>query len=396
LVCLLPVLAPAADPAAPRVGQSVDGAGAGNADPMTQYTNRRLAVDLALNDWDAQQKAVSFLNSNRAHREAIGSLQQCRSCHGGSALDRLVVAWEPNGPWIGVSVGPADPVLRSQLRLPEGTGAVVTQIMPNSPAQQAGIEQDDVLLSVNGKPVASGEDLDKILQSVTPEAAPLTVKLLHAGETAEKQIVPRKADHQALVDAFLVPGRPVYRIGVMATEPDQTLRKQLKLGDAGLVISEVRPDMPADKAGVKAGDVLLSVNGKRVTKEEELTGEILRSEGTPVDLELLRGGVTLKVTVTPAREDAASDVHAAQADWARMTADRARELVLVHPDLTSALARYNDIDGAQTGVTQPAAQETDKRLRQMSEQLTQLQRTVEALRQDLEQARQVKPGPTDK
>jgi C-terminal processing protease CtpA/Prc len=282
------------------------------------------------------------------------------------------------------------------LRLPEGTGAVVTQIMPNSPAQQAGIEQDDVLLSVNGKPVASGEDLDKILQSVTPEAAPLTVKLLHAGETAEKQIVPRKADHQALVDAFLVPGRPVYRIGVLATEPDQTLRKQLKLGDGGLVISEVRPDMPAVKAGVKAGDVLLSVNGKRVTKEEELTGEILRSEGTPVDLELLRGGVTLKVTVTPAREDAASDVHAAQADWARMTADRARELVLVHPDLTSALARYNDIDGAQTGVTQPAAQETDERLRQMSEQLTQLQRTVEALRQDLEQARQAKPESSGK
>jgi membrane-associated protease RseP (regulator of RpoE activity) len=391
LVSLLSLTVPAAEPASRPTAPP-----AGSADPTTQFVNRRLAVDLAANDWDAQQKAVTFLNSNLAHREAIGSLQQCRSCHGGPALDRLVVAWEPNGPWIGVSVGPADPVLRSQLRLPEGTGVVVTQVMPNSPAQQAGIEQDDVLLSVNGKPVTSGEDLDKILRSVTPEAAPLTVKLLRAGEAAEKQIVPRKADHQALVDAFLVPGGPVYRIGVLATEPDQTLRKQLKLGDRGLVLSEVRPDMPAVRAGVKAGDVLLSVNGKRVAKEEELTGEILRSGETPVELELLRGGVTLKIAVTPAREDSANDTHAAQSDWARVTTDPARELVLVHPDLAGAIARYNYIDLARPAATQPALQEADERLRQMTEQLGQVQRAVEALRQDLELQRQKKPEPSGK
>jgi len=396
LVCLLALTVLAAEPASLPTAQPADGAGAGSGDPTTRFINHRLAVDLAANDWDAQQKAVSFLNSNLAHREAIGSLQQCRSCHGGPALERLVVAWEPNGPWIGVSVGPADPVLRSQLRLPEGTGVVVTQVMPNSPAQQAGIEQDDVLLSVNGKPVTSGEDLDKILQSVTPEAAPLTIKLLHAGETAEKQIVPRKADHQALVDAFLVPGRPVYRIGVLATEPDQTLRKQLKLGDRGLVLSEVRPDMPAVKAGVKAGDVLLSVNGKRVAKEEELTGEILRSGETPVELELLRGGVTLKITVTPAREDVANAALGSQIEWAPMTADPGRELVLVQPDLAGALARYASVNAAHPAATQPAVQETDERLRQMTEQLGKLQRAVESLRKDLEQQRHAKPESSGK
>jgi hypothetical protein len=392
LVCLLPVVAPAADPAAPTKGQPAGG----NADPATQQLSHRLAVDLVLDDWDAQQKAVGFLNSNRAHREAIGSLQQCRSCHGGSGLDRLVVAWEPNGPWIGVSVGPADPVLRSQLRLPEGTGVVVTQVMPNSPAQQAGIEQDDLLLSVNGKPLAGGEDLDKILQSVSPEAAPLAVKLLHAGEATEKQIVPRKADHQALVDAFLVPGRPVYRIGVLAAEPDQTLRKQLKLGESGLVVSEVRPDMPALKAGVKAGDVLLSVNGKKVAKEEELTGEILRAGETPVELELLRGGVTLKITVSPAREDLADAFHNVQLDATGAPADPARELLLVHPEMAGAMARYNLINTVQRAATQPVAGETDERLHQVTEQLDQLKQSVEALRRDLDQQRQAKPQSSGK
>lgn len=395
LVSLLSLTVPAAEPPLPT-GRPADAEDAGSADSVAKFVNRRLALDVAANDWDARRKAADFLSSNVAHREAIGSLQQCRSCHGGGAQDRLVVAWEPNAPWIGVSVGPADPVLRSQLRVPEGTGVVVTQVMPNSPAQQAGVEQDDVLLSVNGKPVAGGEDLDKILQSVKPDASPLTVKLLHAGETLEKQIVPRKADHQALVDAFLVPGRPVYRIGVLATEPDQTLRKQLKLGDGGLVVSEVRPDMPAVKAGVKAGDVLLSVNGKRLAKEEELTDRILRAGATPVELELLRAGVTLKITVTPTREDGASANRNVQLDVTGVAGDPARELVLVHPDLADALARNTYVDEWQRAATQPVIGQTDERLRQMTEQLSHLQQAVEALRQDLERQRQAEPGSSGK
>src|SRR3954447_11225023 len=273
LTSLLPLAAPAADP--------------------PSELERRLAVDLAFNDWDAQQKAAKFLDTHRAHREAIVSLQQCRACHGGGAPDKFVVSALPDAPWIGVSVGPADGILRAQLRLPEGSGVVVTQVVPNGPAQQAGVEKDDVLLSVNGKPVGSGEDLDKALQSATPGGAPLTLKLLHAGETVEKQVVAAKADPQGLVSTFLLPGRTVYRIGVLATEADAVLRRQLKLGDTGLVISEVQGDKPADKAGVKAGDVLLSVNGKQVAKEGELTGEILRSDGKPVELGLVRGGARL-------------------------------------------------------------------------------------------------------
>ena len=76
-----------------------------------------------------------------------------------------------------------------------------------------------MLLSINGKPVGSGEDLDKALQSATPGAAPLTLKLLHAGEAVEKQVAPAKADQQALISSFLMPGRTIYRIGVLATVP---------------------------------------------------------------------------------------------------------------------------------------------------------------------------------
>ena len=118
----------------------------------------RAGLQVAWSASDARQKAADYLGSHHAHREAIASTRQCQSCHGAGAAASVLdyvdaAALHPKGPWIGVSVGPADGVLRSQLRLPEGTGVVVTQIVPDSPAQSAGVEVDDVLLSVNGKPI---------------------------------------------------------------------------------------------------------------------------------------------------------------------------------------------------------------------------------------------------
>src|SRR5678816_1295094 len=98
LMVLIPLL-PLATPAAEPVDRPSGGTGVTDSNLAAQELNRRLAVDLAWSDSDARQKAMSFLNSNRVHREAIGSLQQCRSCHGGSASDRFVVTVEPDGPW---------------------------------------------------------------------------------------------------------------------------------------------------------------------------------------------------------------------------------------------------------------------------------------------------------
>src|SRR5688572_31754136 len=87
----------------------------------------------------AQEKALQYIQSGQAHQNAVASLQQCQTCHSGVAsyvrfanqhADGINVV--ADGPWVGVSVGPADDVLRSQLKLPEGTGVVVTKVVPES------------------------------------------------------------------------------------------------------------------------------------------------------------------------------------------------------------------------------------------------------------------------
>jgi membrane-associated protease RseP (regulator of RpoE activity) len=169
----------------------------------------------------------------------------------------------------------------------------------------------------------------------------------------------------------------------LATEADATLRRQLRLGETGLVISEVQGDKPADKAGVKAGDVLVTVNRKQVAKEEELTGEILRSDGKPVELELVRGGARLKLTVTPAPEDERTPFTEAVIDPTGVHTFQSRELMLVYPEIGAE----HKADWARLvrdpASTQPANPPVGERLRQITEQLDQLRQAVDALRNDV-------------
>ena len=369
-------------------------AAAGDSAPQPNPAQRPVAVDIAWGTSDAQNKAMQFLGSHKAHSQAVASLQQCQTCHAGSAAEFLLdtgrVAWaQPQGPWVGISVGPADGVLRSQLRLPEGTGVVVTQVVPGGPAAEAGVEAHDVLLSVDGKPIAGGEDLDKVLAAAKPDGAPLSLKLLRSGQTLEKQVKPRGPEAQAFLETYAGAGQTTYKIGVAISEPDETLKKQLNLREGGVVVTEVYDGKPAAAAGLKAADVLLSANGRRLADQDALTETVQKAAETPVELEVLRCGVTLKISVTPAKEDLTQMVNFITSSLAASLDDQAKQLVLVHPGQLQVLTDANPY--LQLATTQPAAVPPAQRLEQMTRQLEELKAAVDALRADLEKA----PAPAE-
>lgn len=84
--------------------------------------------------------------------------------------------------WLGVGLSAADDTLRSQLSLPAGEGLVVTSVEDGSPAAQAGVMVNDVLLQLDGKPLTTIEALSEQLQSIADKSVPL--KLLRRGKPA--------------------------------------------------------------------------------------------------------------------------------------------------------------------------------------------------------------------
>ena len=92
--------------------------------------------------------------------------------------------------WIGVSVSPLEPALRSQLKLPESHGLLAIDVVKDSPAAQAEIKVHDILLSLNGNLLDSQEKLVELVQSNGEK--PVSLELIRAGKTQTIVVTPQR------------------------------------------------------------------------------------------------------------------------------------------------------------------------------------------------------------
>jgi PDZ domain len=96
--------------------------------------------------------------------------------------------------WIGVVCEPVEESLRAHLAVPEGIGMIVTSLVPGAPADRAGIQQYDILLSMDGREL---KDVDAIIESVKKaDEKGITVVLHRKGEEVTKTVVPEKRPAQ--------------------------------------------------------------------------------------------------------------------------------------------------------------------------------------------------------
>jgi S1-C subfamily serine protease len=109
--------------------------------------------------------------------------------------NRIVPAATGPAYWLGLSVGPADSSLRSQLKLGD-VGLVVHDVYAGTPAQAAGLKSNDVLLEIKAKdantPLKLREDLIRVVNAVGPDAVPVQVKLLREGQEQTLSATPAK------------------------------------------------------------------------------------------------------------------------------------------------------------------------------------------------------------
>jgi hypothetical protein len=209
------------------------------------------------------------------------------------------VAWLSVGP-MGVVADRVDDVLRAQLGLKPGEGIVVREVMENSPAAKAGIKPLDVMTALGGKPIESLEGAIKALHAAGSE--PVDVDLIRQGKPMKVQVKGVKEDRVARVfDSESAPGmQSEYWIGIPVTPVDETLRSHLDLPEGqGLVVVSVQPESPADRAGLKANDLLLTMGGKPLGNPADLVRQIQDAGAKAQTLALIRGGKRIEVEIIP-------------------------------------------------------------------------------------------------
>jgi C-terminal processing protease CtpA/Prc len=183
--------------------------------------------------------------------------------------------------------------LRAQLDIPTGRGLLVASLRGDSPSAQAGLKQNDILLSLADKPLAAADDLTKQLKAAGDSAVPL--KVLRAGKPITIQV--RPVYHVTIGAAR--EQKTEYYFGVSIEPADEALRAQLSLPSGqGVLVSDVVSGSPAEKAGVKKHDIVLELGGKPIDSPQTLASQVQTAQDKPTTLKLLRAGkpVTLPIT----------------------------------------------------------------------------------------------------
>jgi serine protease Do/serine protease DegQ len=99
-------------------------------------------------------------------------------------------------------------------------------------------------------------------------------------------------------DMWRGPASPRGRLGVQLGELTPQLAEYFGAKDGGVLVSSINQGSPAEKAGLKAGDVITSVNGDRVRDSDDLIDELRDAEGREVTIGILRDKKESTVTAT--------------------------------------------------------------------------------------------------
>jgi serine protease Do len=252
----------------------------------------------------------------------------------------IVVSSADEGGWLGVEIGEVTAEKAKDLKLPAVRGVVVDDVEPDSPAAKAGIKEKDVITQYDGQLVEGTVQFRRLIRE-TPPGRSVTLEISRGGLTQNISVV---LGDRSDVSVRKMKGKMrnfggAYSFSMPNVEewpdiPDVMDARTPILGinaedltgqlgsyfgapnNAGVLVREVRPGTPAEKAGLKAGDVIIKIEGKEVRTLADLRAQLRdKSNQATVNVGILRKGSEIAITVPiekPRPMEQMHSVHRAQ------------------------------------------------------------------------------------
>ncbi len=238
------------------------------------------------------------------------------------ALVSLAVAGSRSTAWLGVVTQEVDRHIAKELSLKDDYGAIIDDVVADSPADKIGLKEDDVIIGFNSDKVRDSEDLSDLIHDSKPGD---TVSLTIIREGAEQKIAvelgrqPRSRSWFGNSDWYSVPNIPsvppipaipeapgVYSfysgdrpyIGVTLVSLSESAAKALGATKGGVLVDDVERDSPAETAGLKPGDLIVQIDKDEIFETEDVQAIIHdMDDGDTVHVSLIRDRKPLTVNV---------------------------------------------------------------------------------------------------
>jgi len=243
---------------------------------------------------------------------------------------------DEGGSWLGVETREVTADNVKELKLPGERGVVIGKVLDDSPAAKAGLKDNDVITEINGQRVEGATQFRRMIREIPAgRSVQLTVWRNGRSESITSKLGKMQEGRgirisKAAPQVFnfrmpempevapmpeipsiewegggLLMGRP--RLGIDAEDISGQLGSYFGVPEGeGILVREVNPGSAAEKAGVKAGDVITSFNGEKIHGLGELLSKLAGNDGKTVKLGVLRNksAMTLDVEIPAAKQKA--------------------------------------------------------------------------------------------
>jgi serine protease Do len=194
---------------------------------------------------------------------------------------------------LGVMIQEVNQDLATSFGLEKPIGALVSSVGKDSPAERAGIESGDVILKFNGKEILHSSDLPPLVADLTPGST-ATLEIWHKKHA--KTISMKVGEMNTTVANAESNSAFKGKLGLAVRPLTSEERKKVEVSkDEGLMVERVA-DGPAVQAGIRPGDIILSVNGEKVASAEKLRS-LVDKAGKRFAFHIVRGDMKLFVSI---------------------------------------------------------------------------------------------------
>lgn len=193
--------------------------------------------------------------------------------------DQLIKSGRVKRGYLGIKTAPIDDSLAKQFKVDAREGVVVHEVFPSSPADKAGLEPGDVILSVNGKKIAEPKTLQQVIERLDT-GKPCSMQIVRDGKRKELSVTIEEMPAEFGMarrdnEPNSPSGKKFNELGLELQNLTPDLAKQFGFGTAkGVVVVGVKEDGPAAMSGIKQGDLIEKVGTVAVSTVAEFDAAV--------------------------------------------------------------------------------------------------------------------------
>ncbi len=189
--------------------------------------------------------------------------------------------------YLGVSIQPVTESLAKALKSDSENGALVSQVTPDSPAALAGVRTGDVIVGWNGELLKRSSDLPALV-ATSPVGEKAVVSVDRGGEKIDLSVIVGELESTSSVAPSSA--HPEGKWGLRLQNLDEQTAGMLGLREQrGVLVTNVKGDSPAARAGIRRGDLILEIDRSEVSSAREASKRIAESKGRSLLLLVQRG-----------------------------------------------------------------------------------------------------------